>query len=444
VFVKAAAALLALGAGAAVASGLLGLPVLSGPSRVARRLASEAAERGRVERHLTRMIERATAVNRELQFQKFALDEHAIVSFADSKGRITYVNDKFCEISRFPREELIGQDHRIINSGHHPKSFFRDLYATITRGRVWHGEICNRARTGELYWVDTTIVPFTDTAGCVVQYAAIRSDITERKRAQGQLEQALAWKESMLQRERALVRELEHRVRNNLAGLLGLISIYERSGKGAGEVASAVRGKIRAMLHVYELMSPTPGMPIDLGALVARLADQYVGPERRGGLTAHGPRVRLRSRQAGALAMILQELFTNSTKHGVLSGPGGELRIEWDARGDAEANDLELRWIEAGGPPAAGAPAEGVGLRLVRGFAQTELRGSCTFGFGPAGIQFVLRGRVDPVDEPGGAQTVVETEVNSHEHERPVARSGAFRVGAPDPGETLAGAGRGR
>ena len=151
---------------------------------------------------------------------KRALDAAAIVAITDVQGRITYANDKFVEISGYAREELLGQDHRIINSGHHPPEFIRTLWRTIAQGQVWHGQLCNRAKDGHLYWVDTTIVPFVNEAGKPYQYIAIRSDITARKQAEEAITQ-----QASLARVGQMAAVLAHEIRNPLAGIRGAMEI---------------------------------------------------------------------------------------------------------------------------------------------------------------------------------------------------------------------------
>ena len=157
---------------------------------------------------------------KELRDVKFALDQSAIVATTDVTGAITAVNDKFCEISGYSREELLGQDHRIINSGYHGKEFFRDLWTTIARGGIWRGEIRNRAKNRSFYWVDTTIVPFLDAEGKPYQYMAIRHEVTERREAEARLRQR-----ETLARLGEMSAVVAHEVRNPLAGISGALQV---------------------------------------------------------------------------------------------------------------------------------------------------------------------------------------------------------------------------
>jgi len=119
---------------------------------------------------------------------KLALDESALVAITDAQGVITYVNDRFCEMSGYSREEFLGRTHRFLKSGEHPPAFYRQLWQTITAGQVWRGEICNQKKNGDRYWLSSTIVPFLDAQGEPYQYLAVRFDITARKQAEMQLQ----------------------------------------------------------------------------------------------------------------------------------------------------------------------------------------------------------------------------------------------------------------
>jgi PAS domain S-box-containing protein len=166
---------------------------------------------------------------KRLAEQKFALDQSAIVAQTDSKGVINYVNDKFCEISGYSREELIGKTHKVVNSKHHPKEFFAEMWRTISKGQIWRGEICNRAKDGHFYWVFTTIVPFLDASGKPHQYLAIRQDITGLKEAEQKImdQQAQMIATSKLSAIGEMAAAITHEINNPLGVILGRAEMYK-------------------------------------------------------------------------------------------------------------------------------------------------------------------------------------------------------------------------
>ncbi len=186
-----------------------------------------------------------TALHRstkDVEDLKRALDQSAIVATTDVQGTITYVNDKFCEISRYDREELIGKNHRLLNSGLHSTEFFKEMYRAIGKGEVWRGEIRNRAKGGSLYWVDTTVVPFLDDRHHPYQYIAIRYDITERKVTEAQLR-----KQQSLAQLGKMAAVVAHEVRNPLAGIRGALQVIgRRLPEGSRE--QAITGEIIARI----------------------------------------------------------------------------------------------------------------------------------------------------------------------------------------------------
>jgi PAS domain S-box-containing protein len=166
---------------------------------------------------------------KQLSDQKYALDQAAIVAATDAKGIITYVNEKFCEVSGYNRDELIGRTHKIINSGYHPKEFFVSLWKTISHGKVWRGEVCNRGKNGNFYWVYTTIVPFLGDDGRPTQYLSIRYEITELKEAQQVItdQQAKLVAASRLSAIGEMAAAITHEINNPLGVILGRVEMLK-------------------------------------------------------------------------------------------------------------------------------------------------------------------------------------------------------------------------
>ena len=183
-------------------------------------LQAERARNASLTAQILRHQDDLDASHKLLRDTRYALDQSAILAITDRAGRITHVNSKFCEISGYAPLELLGQDHRIVNSSHHGSEFMRKLWQQISRGLVWRGEICNLAKQGHLYWVDTTIVPLPGADGKPQQYIAIRFDITARKQAEAQLRENAA-----LTRLGELASVVAHEVRNPLAGISGALQI---------------------------------------------------------------------------------------------------------------------------------------------------------------------------------------------------------------------------
>jgi len=207
-------------------------------------------------------------LRRDLRDLNFALDQSTILAVTDRRGLITDVNENFCKISQYSREELIGKDHRIINSGLHSKEFFREMWEKILSSRVWNGQIRNRAKDGTLYWVDTTIVPFLSEDGKPYQFMAIRHDVTERKLAEDRLKE-----QESLARLGEMAAVVAHEVKNPLAGISGAIQIIggrlpedSRERKVVGEILArvdALNGRIQDMLLFARPKTPKP-LPVSV------------------------------------------------------------------------------------------------------------------------------------------------------------------------------------
>jgi PAS domain S-box-containing protein len=226
---------------------------------------------------LRRTTQDLDATSRDVIDVKYAIDQSAIVATTNTRGTITYVNDKFCEISKYSRDELLGQDHRILNSHYHPKEFMRVLWTTIANGRVWRGDIRNRAKDGSLYWVATTIVPFLDARGKPYQYMAIRYEITEQKRQEEQLREQAA-----LTRLGEMAAVVAHEVKNPIAGIRGALQVImsrmpveQRDRSIIGDIIArldALNGIVQDLL-LYARPRALKREPVDVRLLIENTTD---------------------------------------------------------------------------------------------------------------------------------------------------------------------------
>ena len=181
------------------------------------------------EQNAKKAEEQIRVANLALQHQKQALDSSAIVAETDVRGRITYVNDKFLEISKYDRDELIGQDHRILNSRYHPKEFFINLWRTISKGDIWHNEVKNRAKDGTYYWVDTTIYPVKDELGKLQKYVAIRFDITDKKKAFEELQEANTKVMQASEAKSEFLANMSHEIRTPMNVIIGMSDLLKET-----------------------------------------------------------------------------------------------------------------------------------------------------------------------------------------------------------------------
>jgi two-component system CheB/CheR fusion protein len=345
------------------------------------------------------------ARTKELADADYALDQAAIVATTDTKGLITYVNRKFCEISKYSREELIGQDHRIINSAYHPKEFIRNLWVTIANGRIWRGEIRNRAKDGSIYWVDTTIVPFLDGSGKPFQYTAIRYEVTERKRT-----------EELLREQEALARlgqmaaVVAHEVKNPIAGIRGALQVIgsrmpaeSRDRSIIGDIIGrldALNGVVQDLL-VFARPRELRSGPVDLRALVTSTADLIArDPAMRGlHVTVTGPEA-IAHGDEEQLQLLFHNILTNAAQ-----AMGGSGSVEVDMRPSGGG------WTIAVADHGPGMPPE-VREKAFEAFFTTKHRGT---GLGLPTARRIVEahgGRIE-IDTPAGGGTVVSISLPS-------------------------------
>jgi PAS domain S-box-containing protein len=257
-----------------------------------------------------------------------ALDESSIVAITDDKGVITYVNDKFCVISKYPREELLGRTHRVINSGYHPKSFFKEMWDTIKQGKVWKGEVKNRAKDGSDYWMNTTIVPYLNDHGIPHQYISIRTDITDRVKAEAELgdrtnQLAKAHAEA-IQANRVksqFLANMSHELRTPLNAIIGYSEMLREEAEELGEpIFVQDLGKIsKAGNHLLALINDI----LDISKIESGKTDLHL--------------------ETFQLRDLVQDVM--STMEPLILAGGNQITMQFNVEGDITIDVMKLRQI---------------------------------------------------------------------------------------------------
>jgi len=336
--------------------------------------------------------------------------ELAIGGTREGVWEVNYTGGKFYFSDKF--KEMIGMaGQEIPAAGEFTQLFIHpddhshvgaDVQAHLERNVPYDSEF--RLKTPRGYrWFRSQGMAERDAEGRPIRFAGSIADIDDRRRMEQELRASVVEQRRLLGREHTLLRELNHRVRNNLTGLLGLVNLYQRSGRSTTELGLAIREKIFALRQVHDLIAQAAGLPVEISRLAASLADAVLPAEARAALVVEGPAVGVLASQSSALAMVLQELMTNSLKHGALREAGGGVRLTWSITDEhsaalsgiqrAASGELviELEWQEWGMQGLVPPARRGTGLGLIEGMARSELMGDVVFAFEPSGMRCGLR-----------------------------------------------------
>lgn len=260
----------------------------------------------------------------ELGQRQYAIDQHAIVAITNLNADILYVNKKFCEISKYSRDELIGKNHRIINSGFHSSDFFKNLYRTIKSGETWYGEIKNKAKDGSFYWVATTIAPIKNASGEIEKFISIRTDITEIKEADEKIK-------SLLEEKALILIEVHHRIKNNMNTIYSLLKMEANSQKDSVHqtILLDASNRVRSMMLLYDKLYRSENQDVIsikdyFPILISEILNIFPNHEKIKTDIQVEP-IAISSKILSSIGIIINELVTNSMKYSFKEGQPGKI-----------------------------------------------------------------------------------------------------------------------
>jgi PAS domain S-box-containing protein len=321
------------------------------------------------------------------------------VYLSNPSGETVFLNDRWCEITGFKREEGLGWGW--VQSVHpDDRERMREQWQTSldSGGSVFKAE-CRRVRPdGRVVWTAVAANALRDTDGTILGHVGTVMDVTELKGTQERLENAVREQEVAVSRERLLRRELDHRVGNNLSALLGLIRVCEDGPGSRGDLAQRLRMMVSAMGRAHKVISQAHGEPVCVRKFMEEMTRSLVESHPECGFGMEGPPVCVDKGRVNSLAMVVQELLTNSLKHGALGRRGGRIDVVWAEDGRER---VRVEWREHGAGRIESVKP-GTGLSIVKMLVEGDLGGTISVDAGADGVVCVLRARTGPnrSDEP--------------------------------------------
>lgn len=316
------------------------------------------------------------------------LAEHTddLITLFDEKEVRLYVSPSYERITGWTFEDLQGQDwHQRVHPEDH--ALIEESDKANLLGRTTRVEYRYFRKDGSMMWLDTLCTPIPDAQGKITRFVARSIDITHRKRSEEELRASEQRYKHLAEQNRRLLQEVNHRVKNNLASVLGLVSLSAAKATDIATCSAALKLRVLSMARAHDLLSQREWRDLEMNHLARTILESIrQSMPSSGRLSIDGPSFQIPPRFATPLALVLQELMTNSTKHGAMSTPAGQVRLEWSI----ESDHWKLQWIESDGPPCSPPARVGVGLQLIEGLARHDLGGSIEFNFPTQGAICLL------------------------------------------------------
>lgn len=308
-------------------------------------------------------------INKLLQ----AIDQTTVgIVICSHDGIMEFVNPAQCTMTGYTVAELVGAKPSLYRSDTTDPEVYNDMWAKLTAGCAWRGELLNRRKSGETFWVQLSVTPIRDETGAITHFVGINEDISDRRLAE--------------ERQKLMLHELNHRVKNTLATVLAIAGQTSRTTETTSDFMDAFGARLMSLSRTHNLLTEHNWQGAPLDDVLRQAVAPYAGGDSQRVLL-EGPPIPLGPIASVTLGLAFHELATNAAKYGALSSGAGRVRVHWYVQGQEQ---LRLEWREEGGPPVAPPRRQGFGSIMLQRCLAHELAGLVDLAFPPEGVRCVM------------------------------------------------------